>query len=297
MRLAVIGVPFNSSGMPGGEAGGPRVLREEGLVAALTERHDVVDAGDVDVPTATPDRDPLSGIIAPDALAGMVGATAMAVATVLAEDRLPIVIGGDCPLLLGCLEAARRHAGGEVRLLFVDGHEDAYPPHASLSGESADMELGMALGFTRVTGLPALSDRLPLVATDDVIVLGARDLAEIGQEGAASIRGRVTVLDDVEFRERGIEQVVAEWVDATDQAGRRFWLHLDLDVLTSEALAAVSYLQPGGLDWDELDAIGRRAVASPSLLGIDVTIYNPDLDPTREGAMMIVNLIRGMLVQ
>lgn len=157
------------------------------------------------------------------------------------------------------------------------------------------MELGMALGITTVTGLPALSDHLPLVAPEDVIVLGARDLAEIRQEGAATLQDRVTVLDDVELRERGIETVVGGWVDATERAGRRLWLHLDLDSLTSVALPAVSYLQPGGLDWDELDAIGRRAVASPALLGMDVTNYNPDLDPTREGAMMIVNLIRGLL--
>jgi arginase len=291
----VIGVPFNSSGVAGGEAAGPKVLRKEGLVAALRRRHDVVDAGDVVVPPSRPDRDPLSGIIAPDVLVAMVDAVAVAVGSALADDRLPVVVGGDCPLLLGCLQAAGRHVGGEVRLLFVDGHEDAYPPHTSLTGEAADMELGMALGLTTVTGLPALSDRLPLVAVDDVIVLGPRDLAEIRQEGAASIRDRVTVLDDVELRERDIHRVVGDWVDATERAGRRFWLHLDLDSLTSVALPAVSYLQPGGLDWDELDAIGRRAVASPALLGIDVTIYNPDLDPTREGAMMIVNLLRGLL--
>ena len=295
MRIAVIGVPFNSSGVGGGEADGPRVLREEGLLTALAGRHDVVDLGDVAVPGATPERDPLSGIIAPEALAGMVASTSAAVAATLADDRLPVVIGGDCPLLLGCLEAARHHAGGDVRLLFVDGHEDAYPPHVSLSGEAADMELGMALGLTTVTGLPALSDRLPLIAPEGVLVLGARDLLEIEQEGATSIRGRVTVMDDVELRERGIDAVVGAFVEATDRAERRLWLHLDLDVLTGDALPAVSYPQPGGLDWDELDAIGRRAVASPSLLGIDVTIYNPDLDPTRRGAMMILNLIRGLL--
>lgn len=294
MRLALIGVPFNSSGVAGGEADGPRALREEGLVAALAPRHDLVDLGDVGVPAARPDRDPLSGIIAPDALVGMVDATAAAVGAALADDRLPVVVGGECPLLLGCLEAARRHVGGDVRLLFVDGHEDAYPPHASLTGEAADMALGMALGLAPMTGLPALSDRLPLVAADDVIVLGARDLTEIEQEGAATIRGRVAVLDDVELRERGVERVVGEWVDTTERAGRRFWLHLDLDALTSIALPAVRYPQPGGLDWDELDAVGRRAVASPALLGVDVTIYNPDLDPTREGAMMIVNLVRGL---
>lgn len=295
MRIAVIGVPFNSSGMAAGEANGPRVLREEGLVAALRDRHDILDLGDIDSPAATPSRDPLSGIIGPETLVGMVDAVSRAVTLALAEGRLPVVIGGECPLLLGCLEAARRHAGAEVRLLFVDGHEDAYPPHASISGEAADMELGMALGFTTVTGLPSLSDCLPLVAADDVLVLGARDLAEIQQEGAVSIRGRVAVLDDVELRERGVRRVVEEWVAATERAGIRFWLHLDLDVLTSDALPAVRYLQPGGLDWDELDAIGRRAVASPNLLGIDVTCFNPDLDPTRESAMMIVNLIRGLL--
>ena len=45
-------------------------------------------------------------------------------------------------------------------------------------------------------------------------------------------------------------------------------------------MPAVDYLLPGGLDWDELAELLVPLAASPALLGADVTIYNPSLDPT-----------------
>ena len=53
-------------------------------------------------------------------------------------------------------------------------------------------------------------------------------------------------------------------------------------------MAAVRYPQPGGLTWDELGRLTDAALAVPGLLGIDLTIYNPDLDPDGAGARRIV---------
>ncbi len=45
-------------------------------------------------------------------------------------------------------------------VLFIDGHEDAWPPELSTTGEAADMELGFALGVTvaRSAGRPVGGD-------------------------------------------------------------------------------------------------------------------------------------------
>ena len=75
----------------------------------------------------------------------------------------------------------------------------------------------------------------------------------------------------------------------------RFWLHVDLDALSTEAMPAVDYLLPGGLDWDELAALLRPLATSPALLGMDVTIYNPSLDPGRRLAPRIVELLAEVL--
>ncbi len=85
------------------------------------------------------------------------------------------LIGG----LAGCLDVD----GVVPGLLFVDGHEDAWPPHASTTGEAADMELGWLLG-RGLDGLDeALRSEIPRLATERVAILGPRDRSEILSAG------------------------------------------------------------------------------------------------------------------
>ncbi len=292
MRLAVIGVPYNSSGASGGEALGPAVLREHGLIEALARSNDVVDLGDVSFESSDgPRRDRKTGLIGPRTMLSMITAVRGAVARAYEDRRMPMVVGGDCPLLLGCLLAARDRLGFPVGLIFVDGHEDAWDPHGSVTGESADMELGLALGVTSVNGLPELMAELPLLDPHEVVLLGARDRAEIMAEGQQSVGGRVIVLDDAQLRSAGIENTIGRWLDHLGQNPGRFWLHLDWDVLSSEDMPAVSYPQPGGLHWDEARQIATAAINADHLIGIDLTIYNPDLDPDRSAARRIVDFV------
>jgi arginase len=67
-----------------------------------------------------------------------------------------------------------------------------------------------------------------------------------------------------------------------------WWLHVDLDVLSTEALPAIDYPQPDGLSWDHLAAVTRAVLSTARPVGWNATIYNPDLDPTGQGAARIV---------
>jgi arginase len=60
-----------------------------------------------------------------------------------------------------------------------------------------------------------------------------------------------------------------------------FWIHLDADALGDGIMPAVDYRLPDGLKWEELVPILRAAMRSRRALGIDVTIFNPKLDPDR----------------
>ena len=121
-RIAIVGVPFNSSGTTDGVARAPAAIRRAGLVDALRAVGlDVEDRGDVPLGPTSPDRDPVSHVIAPIALAAMIGVVRNEVDRALKAGRFPIVLGGDCPILLGCLGAS---ALGAPAVLFVDGHED-----------------------------------------------------------------------------------------------------------------------------------------------------------------------------
>ena len=79
---------------------------------------------------------------------------------------------------------------------------------------------------------------------------------------------------------------------ASPSAG--WWLHVDLDVLSSDALPAVDYPQDGGLSWSDLTALTRAALSAGGCLGATVTIYNPDLDPDGRHALAIVEFIGGL---
>ena len=279
-RLALAGIPSNSAGTGDGVARAPAALRAAGLVASLqTIDPTLLDLGDLPLPPPSPLRDGSSGLIDPAGLEAAIGAAAAATAAALADDRFAVLVGGDCPILLGALEAASAaSASGACSCLFVDGHEDAYPPEASVTGEAADMELGLALGWG-IELLPgALRSRLPLVSPDQVILLGPRDADEIASHGVRSLRGSVEV-HDVAAVQAAPAAVAAGAAGHLSARTGSWWLHLDLDVLSTEALSAVDCRQPGGLAWSDLDALVRAALAVSGCAGLTLTIYTPDLDP------------------
>ena len=49
--------------------------------------------------------------------------------------------------------------------------------------------------------------------------------------------------------------------------------------------------QPGGLTWDQLGGLTATALAANGCAGWSVCIYNPDLDPGRDGADAIISYI------
>jgi hypothetical protein len=68
-----------------------------------------------------------------------------------------------------------------------------------------------------------------------------------------------------------------------------FWIHLDVDVLDDAIMPAVDYRVPDGLSWAELTGVLRVAAASDRALGLDVTIFNPTLDPDGRIAYALVD--------
>ena len=250
----------------------------------------LVDAGDIaiDPPTGIRGDD---GVIDGALLAATLRRTRSAVCDVRRRGARVILLGGDCPVLIGGLAGCLDADGLVPGLLFVDGHEDAWPPHASITGEAADMELGWLLG----RGLDGLDDALrsevPRLAPDRVAILGPRDRSEIVAAGVEPLDDVVPVVDDVAVAQdpagaarRALERISPD--------GGPWWLHVDLDVLSSAALPAVDYQQPGGLGWADLRELTIAALGRGGCVGATVTIYNPDLDPGEHRAGTIATFVR-----
>ncbi|GAA3819760.1 hypothetical protein GCM10023083_61450 [Streptomyces phyllanthi] len=70
-----------------------------------------------------------------------------------------------------------------------------------------------------------------------------------------------------------------------------FWVHLDADVLDPSVMPAVDSPDPGGLLPGELVALLRPLVGSPRCAGLDVTIYDPDLDPDGTAGALLTDIV------
>lgn len=301
--MKVMGVPFNSAGRPDGVARAPQALRDAGLIARLRRLHPsasppgpmVRDCGEVEVGVLYPERDTHSGLRALASLEALTTSVRDAVAECTRGGDTALVVGGDCPVLLGSLRGAS-DVIGDIGLLFVDGHEDAWPPALSTTGEAADCELGLALGMHREDLPMPLAQLLPTLDPGAVVVLGPRDADDLAANGIPSIADRVLVHTDDDLRAGGDN--VAEFAsDATDRILHRvehWWLHVDLDVLSADALPAVDYPQPAGLTWSQLESLTSTALRAPGCVGITLCIFNPALDPDTLHAGRIVEYLGRM---
>ena len=266
------------------------VLLGEGFADALGARR----AGRVTPPPYDPRRDPTTGLLNPTQLRDYAHELAAATGSVLGAGEVPIVLGGDCSILLGNLLALSRR--GRHGLLFLDGHADFYQPEAEPNGEAASMDLALATG--RGPDVVAnLDGRGPLVRDEDVVVFGRRDAEEAEAAGSQRIEDTAIAVIGLDLvRRRGLERTAR---DAIDHLSRPeldgFWIHLDCDVLDDAVMPAVDYRLPGGLSWEELETVVHLAVATGAVSGVEITIFNPALDVDATIARSLVSYLTNAL--
>jgi arginase len=256
---------------------GVETLPDALLAAGLANRLDARSAGRVEPPLYDPKRDPETLLLNPHGIANYSVALADAVGGLLNRGTFPVVLGGDCSIVLGCLLALKRR--GRYGLFFLDGHADFYQPEAEPNGEAASMDLALATG--RGPSIIAdLEGRQPLMREEDVVVLGRRDAAEAEVNGSQRVEDTaIELIDLVTFRKEGIAAATSRAIERLSKSGLEgFWVHLDADVLDDTIMPAVDYRMPGGLSWDELSLVLCSAADSGHAVGINITIFNPKLD-------------------
>ncbi|TVL88772.1 arginase family protein [Streptomyces sp. SAJ15] len=283
-QLVIIEAPSVLGLRPGGVAELPAAL----LGAGLRERLGADIGARVAAPAYDPVRDPETGVLNPHSIAAYSLALADAVGEVLTLGGFPVVLGGDCSILLGNLLALRRT--GRYGLLFLDGHTDFYQPEAEPAGEAASMDLALATGHGPLV-LTDLEGRRPLVREEDVVALGFRDAEESAAAGMRPLPPRLGAMDLGTVRAVGAAEAARRAVDRLGAAGAGFWVHLDADVLDDAVMPAVDYRLPDGLSWRELETVLRTALVGDRAVGLDVTIFNPRLDPDGRIAARLVDCL------
>lgn len=289
-RYTIIEAPSALGLHPEGVQDAPAVFLGEGFA----ERLEANRVGRVTPPPYDFHRDSVTSILNPRSIADYATDLADRITPVLKRKEIPIVLGGDCSILIGCALATRRL--GRFGLLFIDGHADFYQPEAEPNGEAASMELGLVTGRgpDLITNIENLS---PLVLDEDVVLFGYRDQHESARFGSRAVEdSSMKRLDAKEIRRVGLEQAALTAVRYLDNSSLDgFWLHLDVDVLDETIMPAVDSPQPDGLQYSELELVLQTAVRSNRLRGVDITIFNPRMDT--DGAIarnLTTALVRGL---
>jgi arginase len=296
LELGIVAAPSNLGlrpPVPGavpGTAKAPEALREAGLHeqldklgarefgVVLPERY--VDDADAAVPRLRNQ----------DAIIRHARALADRLDEVRAADRRALVLGGDCSLLVGAGLHLRR--SGRYGLVHIDGHTDfRHPGNSPVCHALAGEDLAAAVGvhWPEVSSIDGLA---PYFRPADTVHVGCRD----DDDHLAEVTG---LLADVV----PASQVAAQPDQAIDRVRRvvgapgldGYWVHLDVDVLDPAVMPAVDSPDPGGLDVDQLTALLRPLTGS--MVGLQVCVFDPDLDPDGSLARLLATALVAGLVE
>lgn len=275
---AALGVPIDSVGReaatssPFGTELMPKALRDAGLLSRLG----IPDRGDLNTKLEGSTRDVDSGLVAWPSLIGVTNDIRRGVAELVAEGERPLLLGGCCALLPGAV-AGLADAAGSSAVVNIDGHLDLYDAKTSPTGEAADMPIAALLGVGVPKWSAVLGDE-PTLTAGDVALVGFRDFDEAASLGS-------TMPEDIGIHRTWDAAAVSGQPRVTGRevvehvSHRKFWVHLDLDVLDEAVLPATDYLMPGGLTWPVLEDLLHPLVHADQFAGLSIACLNPQKDP------------------
>jgi arginase len=287
--VAVIGAGLDLGAGRRGVDMGPSAIRYAELEARIRGLgREVFDRGDVraPVPEATDEGDERHRYLAP--IKQVCDRVAELVDGAVAEEHLPLVLGGDHSIAMGSIGGmARRRGAGAA--LWIDAHGDLNRPETSPTGNVHGMPLAAALGLA---GDSFDSDAYPMPSLRRAALVGVRSLDQGERELIAEHGIRVFTMTEID--RRGVEAVIEDAL--TELAGEPF-LHvsLDLDAVDPMFAPGVGTPVPGGLSYREAHLALELVAEAGVLDSLDVVEVNPILDRENETARLAVELVASAL--
>jgi arginase len=268
----------------------PEVLLAAGLAEAIGARR----AGRVEPSAYVPGRDPQKQVTNVHGMREYALHLADAVGSVLGRGEFPVVLGGDCAILLGTLLATARR--GRHGLAFIDGHIDFYPPE---NNEWDGIGAASELAFVSGRGPTLLTDfgiGRPLVRDDDIAAVGFGDQAKQVKYGR-SLPATTLALSRDEVRRIGAGAAAARVIEHLTRTGGPdgYFIHFDADVIDGKLMPAVDEPSPDGFDWQEAVTLLRAVAQHGRAVGLQVTIYNPDADPDGSAGRALAKALVALL--
>lgn len=272
---------------------GPEALRVAGLVEALSARGvDVEDLGDLSGPR-NPLSPPVDGYRHLDEVVAWNQAVYQRSRDVLAQGRMPILLGGDHCLAIGSIAAVAAHcrkAGKKLRVLWLDAHADFNTREITPSGNIHGMPVACLCGLGP-DALTRLGGEAPAITPEQVRQIGIRSV-DPGEKRLVKEYG-LDIYDMRYIDEVGMRQTMEEVLEGVDEA-THLHVSFDVDMLDPAIAPGTGTRVPGGVNYREAQLIMEMVADTGRLGSLDVVEVNPALDRRNMTAKLAVDLVESL---
>lgn len=154
-----------------------------------------------------------------------------------------------------------------------------------------DLALAAGRGEALLTVWPGVSG--PLVSDVNVIQIGERESHDpdfAWPDIADTAIAQVDIFEALKISPSGLSQRIDDVLRRVPE--QSFWIHFDVDVMDQAIMPAVDCPGSPGLSLEYLVQILSPLVSSARCLGMTLTIYDPDRDPTGQCSTTIIDILR-----
>jgi arginase len=275
---------------------GPEALRVAQLQQRL-EAHglQVADRGNL-VGPANPWQAPQEGYRHLAEVTAWNTAVRDAVAAELAQQRLPILLGGDHCLAIGSIAAVARHChaqGRRLRVLWLDAHADFNTSAITPSGNLHGMPVACLCGHgpAELLALAQLQDGRAALTPRQIRQIGIRSV-DAGEKRFVHAQD-LEVFDMRYIDEMGMRHAM-ELALATLDAHTHLHVSFDVDFLDPQIAPGVGTTVPGGPTYREAQLCMEMIADSGRLGSLDIVELNPALDLRNQTAELAVDLVESL---
>lgn len=286
-KIALIGAPTSAASITPGHERAPAALRAAGLIERLQSAgFEVTDHGDCVTQISQPDEDHPRARNIP-ALVAALNDLRPRIEIAVKSGAFPLIIGGDCSIALAAVAAARRYFR-RVGLIYLDRDADMNVPATTPTGCVDGMVISHMAGrgapeLVRIWGEP------PLVREPDIILFGV-DRMDAPEEQALA-RSPIRVYRASDARRKGAAAVAEDAANHLHGGGYEFILHFDVDTISSDDFPAATYAGPGGLSLSDMKQALTIFASRKNIAALEVSTYNPALDPDGASARKLIDLL------
>jgi arginase len=291
--ISLLGAPTDVGAGHRGSSMGPEALRVAGLTEALRRRGvEVCDRGNLSGP-ANPWTGPVDGYRHLAEVVDWNRAVMNGVAGELAQDRLPILLGGDHCLAVGSITAVANHArstGKKLRVLWLDAHADFNTSQITPSGNIHGMPVACLCGYGP-DALVQLGGHVPAMRPDEIRQIGIRSV-DAGEKKLVSEVG-LDIYDMRYIDEVGMRRVMDEALEGMDD-GTHLHVSFDVDFLDPSIAPGVGTTVRGGPNYREAQLVMEMIADTGRLASLDIFELNPAYDKRNQTAKLAVDLVESL---